>query len=88
MWAETGRLPVRTCTAWGLAPSLPMVCWMLGTETRFQYFAYYGEKCISHCGGNPILDYAKFERGEFWPHEKCVTTTSLDDHCLVAGISC
>ena len=41
-----------------------------------------------HSGGNPLQHPVGSDGVDSGPHEQCGSTTSLDDHCLVAGISC
>ena len=41
-----------------------------------------------HSGGNPLQHPVRSDGVDSGPHEQCGSTTSLDDHCLVAGISC
>ena len=41
-----------------------------------------------HSGGNPLQYPVRSDGVDSGPHEQCGSTTSLDDHCLVAGISC
>jgi hypothetical protein len=42
----------------------------------------------SHSGDTTSLLLLRWEWGDQRPHEQCVTVTSLDDPCLVVGISC
>ena len=75
-------------------PMLSVVCLFSDPKPRRRYHRQQGGVSKwqtlrgRHSGGNPLQHPVRSDGVDSGPHEQCGSTTSLDDHCLIAGISC